>query len=988
MKRQKAKTIVMWFILISLAVGSFWPAAAQEPGRVEEGSILLRLRFATFDPLAGEPAMPAGLHLDAYPAEGQGAYIVQFKGPIREAWKEQVRSLGGRVMDYLPDYAFLVWMDGAARARVEALDTVRWVGLYQPAYKFDPDLNPEKPIYRVVLFPGSDLKAVEARLKTLNTPTTQVPGERFTLLLPDRNVAAVAAWPEVLWIEEKPFYRVMNDVATGIMGGAMAWGSGLNGSGMTVTVADTGIDSGTDGATMHPDFRGRLSHISSWPMPVDDGCGGCCIQNLGVDDGARDLESGHGTHVLGSVAGNGSASSGQIRGLAYQATLTFQAVEQYVNFTAYCEALGYSDGYYLLGLPDDLNTLFQQAYNWGSRVHSNSWGASVAGQYNSNAQEVDQFLWGHPDMIILFSAGNSGVDANANGYVDQDSIGSPGTAKNCITSGASDNERTTGGYNPGGPCWTWYGCWGSDYPTNPTRDDYISDTRQELAAFSSRGPTDDGRIKPDLVAPGTNILSTRSQYASETGWGTYPNNYYMYMGGTSMSNPLIAGAATLVREYYVEKKGHTPTAALVKATLINSATDITGYGNSSQEAGQPIPNNHEGWGLVNVGAATSATCPFHDGDTVTTGSNQTYSYPVYSSAQPFKVTLVWTDYPGNPSSAQALVNNLNLVVTSPGGTTYRGNVFSGGWSAPGGTADSVNNVESVYVQNPAVGTWTVRVEGANVPQGPQPFALVARGSCGAAPSHWVYLPIVLRSYGAGGGAPAAPTLNSISNPDGDGNYTVSWSAPSGATGYTLQEDDNASFTSPTTAYSGAATSTNISGKGPGTYYYRVNASNSYGTSGWSNVQSVVVAGPSGPTPGFWQEDNTYGCPGCSEFYVTSDSAYVDDFAIYVSVSGCGSYKITHTTPEPITSNHFSFGTSYYASGTFSNPTTCSGTYGLSHFYIPGCGYVSGGPWDYRSVWKHSEMVAGAGGPGPVTVEKVEDGAVHHFLTATLESDTR
>ncbi len=840
--------------------------------------------------------MPASLHLTAYPDDGQGAYIVQFKGPVQEAWKEQVRSLGGRVMDYIPDYAFLVWMDGAARAQVEALDTVRWVGLYQPAYKFDPDLNPEKPIYRVILFPGSDLKAVEARLKSLNTPTTQVPGERFTLFLPDRDVADVAAWPEVLWIEEKPFYKVMNDVATGIMGGGSAWGSGLNGSGMIVTVADTGIDSGTDNTSVpgdiHPDFDNRLAAIASWPVQ-DDGCSGCCFTNIGADDGARDLESGHGTHVLGSVAGNGAASSGQIKGLAYQATLTFQAVEQMTSFTALC---GGGSGYALTGIPDDLNTLFQQAYSWGSRVHSNSWGSAKAGQYTSDSQTVDQFIWNHPDMIILFSAGNEGVDANANGYVDEDSIGSPGTAKNCITSGASDNERETGGYNPGGPCWTWYGCWGSDYPTNPTRDDRISDSRQELAAFSSRGPTDDGRIKPDVVAPGTNILSTRSQYASETGWGTYPNNYYMYMGGTSMSNPLIAGAATLVREYYVEKKGHTPSAALVKAALINSATDITGYGNSSQEAGRPIPNNHEGWGLVNVGAATSATCAFHDGDTVTTGSNRTYSYSVGSSAQPFKVTLVWSDYPGSPTTG-GLVNNLNLVVTGPGGTTYYGNQFSGGWSVPGGTADSVNNVESVYIQNQTVGTWTVRVDGVNVPQGPQPFALVARGSCGAPPSHWVYLPIVLRSYG-GGGAPA------------------------------------------------------------------------------------------GPRPGFWQEDNTYDCLGCSEFYVTSDSASVDDFAIYISVSGCGNYKITHTVPEPIVSNYFSFGTTYYANGTFSSSTTCSGTYGLSSFYIPGCGYVSGGPWNYRSVWQHSEMAAGPAGPGPVVVEKVEDGAVHHFLTATPDSDSR
>jgi serine protease AprX len=872
----RIRSVIGIVVLFSLALSSLGPAVAQEGKEAKSQPVLLKLKYATFDPLAGEPAMPASLRLAAYPADGPGAYIVQFAGPIQEAWKDQVRSLGGRVMDYIPDYAFLVWMDGATRAKVEASAHVRWVGLYQPAYKFSPDLNPEKPLFRVILFPGSDLKAIEARLKSLNTPTTQVPGERFTLFLPDRNVAAVAAWPEVLWIEEKPFYELTNDVATGIMGGASAWASGLNGSGMTVTVADTGIDSGADNTgvagDIHPDFDNRVAHIASWPVQ-DDGCGGCCFANIGADDGARDLESGHGTHVLGSVAGNGAASSGQIKGLAYQATLTFQALEQYVDFTPSCESSGYTDGYYLVGIPDNLNTLFQQAYNWGSRVHSNSWGSAKNGEYTSDSQAVDQFIWDHPDMIILYSAGNEGVDANGDGYVDEDSLGSPASAKNCITSGASDNERDTGGYNPGGPCATWYECWGPDYPTNPTRDDRISDNRQEMAAFSSRGPTDDGRIKPDVVAPGTNILSTRSQYAAETGWGTYPNSYYMYMGGTSMSNPLIAGAATLVREYFVEKKGvSAPSAALVKAKLINSATDISGYGNPSYEAGQPIPNNHEGWGLVNVGAATSGACAFHDGDTVTTGSNRTYSYPVGSSSQPFKVTLAWSDYPGSLPTG-GLVNNLNLVVTAPGGgTVYYGNHFSGGWSVPGGSVESVNNVESVYVQNPTVGTWTVRVDGANVPQGPQPFALVARGGCGAPPTNWVYLPLVLRAYNAPGSVPAAPTLNVISNPDGDGNYTVSWSASTGATSYLLQEDVSATFGSATTAYSGAQTSANISGKPAGTYYYRVNASNVSGTSTWSNVQTVVVSAAGGWTtivtenfegsfPGVWDvhdDDSTNG----------------------------------------------------------------------------------------------------------------------------------
>ena len=107
------------------------------------------------------------------------------------------------------------------------------------------------------------------------------------------------------------------------------------------------------------------------------------------------------------------------------------------------------------------------------------------------------------------------------GYVDEDSLDAPGTAKNALTVGASDNVRSSGGYNPGGPCYTWYTCWPSDFQVNPTRDDRLSDNSGELAAFSSRGPANDGRRKPDVVAPGTNILSTRSQVASGTGWGTY-----------------------------------------------------------------------------------------------------------------------------------------------------------------------------------------------------------------------------------------------------------------------------------------------------------------------------------------------------------------------------------------------------------------------------------------------------------------------------------
>jgi serine protease AprX len=772
--------------LVAAGLGAAAPpgegfAAAQGEHDREEAQqpVLLRLKYGTFDPLEGEPDMPASLHLDAYAGEGEGAYIVQFQGPIQEEWKERVAALGGRVMDYVPDYSFLVWMDGATLARVENLEIVRWVGLYQPAYKFRSDLDRSKPHYRVVLFEGVDLAAVEAHLTDLNTPTERVSAEQFTVLLPDGNVEDLAVWPEVLWIEEQPFYRANNDVAAGIMQAAVPWGSGYNGSGMTVAVSDTGIDSGLDTPApgdIHPDFDNRMAQISSWPV-VDDGCFGCCW-NTGADDGADDVDTGHGTHVLGSLAGNGAASGGQFKGLAFQSSLTFQAVEQWVDFTPYCEGFPYyyDDGYYLLGIPDDIGDLFQEAYDWGARVHSNSWGSDADGEYTIDAQAVDQFVWDHRDMTILFSAGNAGVDSNWDGYVDQDSIGSPASAKNCITSGASDNVRDSGGYNPGGLCWTWWQCWPLDFPMNPTRDDRISDTQEELAAFSSRGPTDDGRRKPDVVAPGTNIVSARSHYASGTLWGVY-NAEYLYSGGTSMSNPLIAGAATLVREYYVEGQGHTPSAALVKATLTNSAVDVIGYGNSGQEGGQPVPNNHEGWGRVDVGAATSGERRFRDGHGVITGGSQLYFYEIDASAIPLKVTLAWSDYPGSLPTG-GTVNNLDLVVVSPGGTQYRGNSFSNGWSVPGGGADNVNNVESVYIQNPQVGLWTVRVEGANVPQGPQPFALVLTGSFGPGLvyDYLVYLPLVLKTY-----PEIAPTPPpdpggwvTIKSEDFEGTFPGSW----------------------------------------------------------------------------------------------------------------------------------------------------------------------------------------------------------------------
>jgi hypothetical protein len=334
-------------------------------------------------------------------------------------------------------------------------------------------------------------------------------------------------------------------------------------------------------------------------------------------------------------------------------------------------------------------------------------------------------------------------------------VAPPSTAKNVISVGASENDRGTNNY----PCDTrfdpdgqntilTYGeAWPDTFTTEPLKSDPIAGNAEQMAGFSSRGPCVDGRIKPDVVAPGSWILSGYSGLYQQgydssqnpqnnawqyDGWG-FPLNYdYKYMGGTSMACPLTAGAAAVVRDFYHKEHQHNASAALVKASLINSAVDLADENNDGiNDNFYPIPNSYEGWGRVDLVRATDKNhVQFEDEATgLPTGGNVSKTYNVAGGAA-FQVTLAWADHAQPNYTEWELINDLDLVVTSPGGTTYRGNVFSGGWSAPGGTADRRNNVECVYVQSAQAGDWTVRVEAYNVPQGKnggkQPFALVVR----------------------------------------------------------------------------------------------------------------------------------------------------------------------------------------------------------------------------------------------------------------------
>lgn len=701
-------------------------------------------------------------------ARGRDYFIVRFAGPVEESWKAEVTARGAELLAYLPDFAFKARMTHAQANAVEAVLGVDAVEPFPSDLKLARSLRTGGPgLYSVRVERGGDVAGTANAIARLGG-VASASGDRLTVAIASGQLQAIARIADVAFIENFQLRVKHNDVGAGqIMGAGTANAAGYDGSTQTVAVADTGLGDGT-AAGAHPDIpSARITAIYNWPGSTDT-----CFQSIS-DDGAKDVDSGHGTHVSGSVLSDGGAS-GEGKGTAPAARLVFQAVENWVVTSGFCKAMGYPDGYYLTGLPSDLKQLFQQAYNAGARVHSNSWGSDAAGDYTADSANTDSFVWTNRDMTITFSAGNAGKDTNADGIVDNDSIGSPATAKNVITVGASENERRDGNgalsypcdlgltykshdayqQGPDGTGLTCAEMGGNNligtgsrwsFTAEPIKSDPTANSKEQMAAFSSRGPTDDGRIKPDVVAPGTWILSGYSGLYQEgyldptnpkngayqwDGWGIGTSSAYKWMGGTSMSNPLAAGGAAVIRDYYQEAHGKSASAALVKATLINSAVDMLDENNDGADDNRnPIPNMHEGWGRVNVGFATDGSHVFNDDNTgVSTNGARTFTTNVTGGA-PLKVSVVWSDYPSTESATKNLVNDLDVKVTSPSGAVYLGNVFdstagTGGWSLTGGTADRTNNVENVYVRSAEAGTWTIEIRGYNVPNGPQPFALV------------------------------------------------------------------------------------------------------------------------------------------------------------------------------------------------------------------------------------------------------------------------
>jgi serine protease AprX len=665
----------------------------------------------TIDPEAHGPALEA-VHALAEDASQSDYVLIQARGPLTREQKEALAQLSVKILEYVPENTYLCYYPQSNLEAIRQLPFVEWANVYMRGFKVSPALRAEEPshgvgaavlmgapvrdrsfdhprLVDVVLHKNEDPKTVQRQIAEaahVDPDSLQVDeaSDKVRLTVYPKYLDAVAQIDAVRHIEPVAERKLHNNMARQILRAGTPLGTAaFEGTGEVVAVCDTGFDKGSR-TNVHPAFRGRVKKLYA-------------LGRAKADD-----PHGHGTHVAGSVLGDGKSTvlGGAIRGTAPKAVLVLQSV------------LDPQGG--LGGLPNDLKVLFQDPYaTQEARVHTNSWGdQGNFGVYTSNAKEIDDFVWSHRDLVICFAAGNEATDANQDGVIDRGSVTPPGTAKNCITVGATENLRPS--------VQITYETFG--FPSLPFRSDKVADNPEGMAAFSSRGPTQDGRIKPDVVAPGTSILSTKSRNAQPaTDWGVSADPAFMFDGGTSMATPLVAGCVAVLREWLRKNQGlATPSAALVKALLINGARDISGQYVPSEAGG--IPNFAEGFGRVDLANTigpfgAQETVVFHDeGDALETGDERNFPVNLPAGASLLKATLVWTDPAG-----ESLQNDLDLIVRAADGTERHGNM-----PAASNDFDRINNVEQVVWTALPAGAAQITVRAHRTALLPQPFALVIR----------------------------------------------------------------------------------------------------------------------------------------------------------------------------------------------------------------------------------------------------------------------
>ncbi|NJP06479.1 MAG: S8 family serine peptidase [Chloroflexaceae bacterium] len=612
------KLIMLLFLLVPLL---FLTDMVQGQPPASDGQ-QIRLQTGSFDPLDHTSTQTTNISQNQADSP---YYIVQFHGPVEPAWLTQLEHLGADVLGYLPDHAHIVRMPPEHIERLRQMPAVRWVGPFVPAYKLAPALAQGTALasadgmteLAVMAFAGEPLDEVTTMLEalgaTIDSAASHEHGLLFRIRLPSSAIDALAQQPAISWIEPYTMPQTANDVGRRIMGVEHTWANGgFFGEGQIVSVSDSGL---SVQGNLAADFDGRLVAAFA-PSELNLASPDCQNKTDWTD------LNGHGTHVAGSVLGNGRDSGSDPASSNYAASFAGSAPRAGLVFVAMN-----TDGSGGIQCVGTNGAFVSKGYENGARISSNSWGnASAQGAYNIFSNIVDNYVWNHRDYLVLFAAMNEGPAAGT--------IGAPGTAKNVLTVGATESDRPLLGS--------------------------IADNPDEMASFSSRGPTADNRIKPDVVAPGTYILSNRAAQAPASSfWQLHPNTSYAYSGGTSMATPLTGGAAALVREWLQEVRNvSTPSAALMKALLIHGAFQLPGF---------QTPNVDSGWGRVDLKNTINAQYVLFDDfiTGLTQGEARTYNLQVVDSA----LGTLSTTAPALALSATPITESIALASETPPAST-------------------------------------------------------------------------------------------------------------------------------------------------------------------------------------------------------------------------------------------------------------------------------------------------------------------------------
>lgn len=643
----------------------------------------------------------------------ENTYLMHFKDIPLQNQIYECKNLGADFYGYIPNNAYMVRLDNNSRENIEDLEYINWIGYYKPEDRISNtfELADEITNATIRLINTSDVDSSISKIDdiVLETQDSYDNGDYRIMYVRfnKKDLQKLSVIDGVIWIEPRFNIELMDEVSTEIVGGGWqphqpypGYGSyvhqlGWTGDGVTVSVVDTGIDTGVDDPTIdgdiHPDLDNRV------------------IANIGYIQGPADTY-GHGTHCAGIIAGNGNVGMYDSNGYNYGIGVAPDS--NLVN----------QDVWTGLGLyPLNPSRIVSDALSEGAYISSNSWGwSNQHGIYNSYTSACDQAVRdGDSDInsdqpfIIIYSAGNEGKHG-------MNTVCPPSTAKNVISVGASENYRNADNIE-GRPTWR-------------------SDDINEIADYSSKGPTNDGRIKPDIVAPGTMMYSANSSQApNNAGWDK--SQYYIIKTGTSMACPQVAGGAAIFVQYYNENYGANPSPALTKAALLNGAVDMPEPDpDPTYDRGLATPNgpnNLEGWGRMNLTNVVGGLKDIWMEDQqhyLETGEKQVYNFEFNNPSEAIEITLVWTDYPSEPLTSKALVNDLDLILESPDGKTYHGNNQYNGFWMETNKKDEVNNVESIRFEPNMFlpGEYTITVNASEVvsdslqdtPETDQDYALV------------------------------------------------------------------------------------------------------------------------------------------------------------------------------------------------------------------------------------------------------------------------